>query len=106
MGLKKDMKYDFTVYGRLHLIDGKQGKIRVELVNSKNDVIAKQVINITNNKWQKLTATLTSPQTDAKGLMRVYLEKGSESVDLDHISLFPEDNWNGLRADLVQDLAD
>ena len=38
--------------------------------------------------------------------MRVYLEKGSESVDLDHISLFPEDNWNGLRADLVQDLAD
>ena len=47
MGLKKDMKYDFTVYGRLHLIDGKQGKIRVELVNSKNDVIAKQVINIT-----------------------------------------------------------
>ena len=106
MGLKKDMKYDFTVYGRLHLIDGKQGKIRIELVNSKNDVIAKQVINITNNKWQKLTATLTSPQTDAKGLMRVYLEKGSESVDLDHISLFPEDNWNGLRADLVQDLAD
>ena len=100
MGLKKDMKYDFTVYGRLHLIDGKQGKIRVELVNSKNDVIAKQVINITNNKWQKLTATLTSPQTDAKGLMRVYLEKGSESVDLDHISLFPEDTWNGLRADM------
>ena len=92
MGLKKDMKYDFTVYGRLHLIDGKQGKIRVELVNSKNDVIAKQVINITNNKWQKLTATLTSPQTDPKGLMRVYLEKGSESVDLDHISLFP-DTW-------------
>ena len=105
MGLKKDMKYDFTVYGRLHLIDGKQGKIRVELVNSKNDVIAKQSITITNNKWQKYTTTLTSPQTDAKGLMRVYLESG-ESVDLDHISLFPQDNWNGLRADLVQDLSD
>ena len=106
MGLKKDMKYDFSVYGRLHLIDGKQAKIRVELVNSKNDVIAKKSITITNNKWQKHTASLTSPQTDAKGLMRVYLEKGSESVDLDHISLFPSDNWNGLRADLVQDLAD
>ena len=37
--------------------------------------------------------------------MRVYLESG-ESVDLDHISLFPQDNWNGLRADLVQDLSD
>ena len=105
MGLKKDMKYDFTVYARLHLLNGKQTKIRVELVNSNNDVIAKQSITITNNKWQKYTTTLTSPQTDAKGLMRIFLESG-ESVDLDHVSLFPEDNWNGLRADLVQDLAD
>ena len=105
MGLKKDMKYDFTVYARLHLLNGKQTKIRVELINSNNNVIAKQSITITNNKWQKYTTTLTSPQTDAKGLMRVYLESG-ESVDLDHISLFPQDNWNGLRADLVQDLSD
>lgn len=106
MGLKKDMQYDFSVYARLHLLDGKQTKIRVELVNSRNDVIAQQTFTITNNKWQKHTCTLTSPQTDLKGLMRVYLEKGAESVDLDHISLFPSDNWHGLRADLVQDLAD
>lgn len=106
MGLKKDMQYDFSVNARLHLLDGKQTKIRVELVNSRNDVIAQQTLTITNNKWQKHTCTLTSPQTDLKGLMRVYLEKGAESVDLDHISLFPSDNWHGLRADLVQDLAD
>lgn len=106
MGLKKDMQYDFSVYARLHLLDGKQTKIRVELVNSRNDVIAQQTLTITNNKWQKHTCTITSPQTDLKGLMRVYLEKGAESVDLDHISLFPSDNWHGLRADLVQDLAD
>lgn len=106
MGLKKNMQYDFSVYARLHLLDGKQTKIRVELVNSRNDVIAQQTLTITNNKWQKHTCTLTSPQTDLKGLMRVYLEKGAESVDLDHISLFPSDNWHGLRADLVQDLAD
>ena len=106
MGLKKDMQYDFSVYARLHLLDGKQTKIRVELVNSRNDVIAQQTLTITNNKWQKHTCTLTSPQTDLKGLMRVYLEKGAESVDLDHISLFPSDNWHGLRADLVQELAD
>lgn len=106
MGLKKDMLYDFSVYARLHLLDGKQTKMRVELVNSRNDVIAQQTLTLTNNKWQKHTCTLTSPQTDLKGLMRVYLEKGAESVDLDHISLFPSDNWHGLRADLVQDLAD
>ncbi len=106
MGLKKDMKYDFSVYARLHLLDGKEGAIRVELVGADNQVIDKQSITITNNKWQKHTATLTSSKTDPKGLMRIYLEKGAESVDLDHVSLFPADNWNGLRADLVQDLAD
>ena len=105
MGLKKDMKYDFSVYARLHLLNGKEAKIRVEIVDSKNNVIDKQQVKVTNNKWQKVTATLTSKVTDPKGLMRIFLE-GTESVDLDHISLFPEDNWNGLRADLVQDLAD
>ena len=37
--------------------------------------------------------------------MRVFLET-AQGVDLDHVSLFPSDNWNGLRADLVKDLAD
>ena len=105
MGLKKDMKYDFSVYARLHLINGKEAKFRVEIVDSKNNVVDKQSVTVTNNKWQRVTATLTSNVTDPKGLMRIFLE-GTESVDLDHISLFPEDNWHGLRADLVQDLAD
>ena len=37
--------------------------------------------------------------------MRIFLES-AEAVDLDHVSLFPGDNWNGLRADLVKDLED
>ena len=105
MGLKKGMKYDFSVYARMHHLDGKQAKIRVELVGSDNNVIAKQSIDITDNKWQKYATTLTSTKTDAKGLMRVFLES-KESVDLDHVSLFPDDNWHGLRADLVKDLVD
>ena len=36
MGLKKDMKYNFCVYGRLHLLNGKQAKIRVELMDENN----------------------------------------------------------------------
>lgn len=105
MGLKKDMKYDFSVYARLHLVNGKETKFRVELVGSDNVPIARDTITVTNNKWQKYTATLTSTKTDPKGLIRIFLMSG-ESVDMDHISLFPEDNWHGLRADLVQDLAD
>jgi len=105
MGFKKDMKYHFSVYGRLHSLNGKKATLRVELVGSDNEVMDKQNIEITNNKWQKYTCTLTSKKTDAKGLMRVYLTS-AESADLDHVSLFPDDAWNGLRADLVKDLED
>lgn len=105
MGLRQGMTYDFTVYGRLHLLEGKQGRIRVELVGSDNSVIDRKTITIDANRWQRYTARLTSNRTVERGLMRIFLE-GEESVDLDHISLFPSDNWNGLRADLVKDLED
>lgn len=105
MGLKQGMKYNFSVYARLNNLQGKEAKFRVELVGSDDVPIARDTITVTNNKWQKYTGTLTSTKTDAKGLMRIFLMSG-ESVDLDHVSLFPEDAWNGLRADLVKDLED
>ncbi len=105
MGLKKGMKYDFSVYARLNNLQGKKTKLRVEIVGEDDSPIARDTITVTNNKWQKYTATLLSKKTVKKGFMRIFL-MGKEGVDLDHISMFPEDNWHGLRADLVQDLAD
>lgn len=105
MGVKKGMKYDFSVYARLNSLQGKAAKIRVELVDSKDNPIAIDTIIINNNQWQKLTASLISKVTDAKALMRIFL-MSDDGVDLDHISLFPSDNWHGLRADLVKDLED
>ena len=102
MGLKKGMDYHFSVYART----AGSSQIRVELVGSDDEVMTKQQITITGNNWKKYTVTLKSPKTDAKGLMRIYLE-GKGSVDLDHVSLFPADAWKGLlRADLVKDLKD
>ena len=105
MGLKKGMSYDFSVFARLHDLQGKEAKIRVELVDDQDKPIDKQEITITNNKWAKKTVTLTSNKTVEKGLMRIFLES-ADGVDLDHVSLFPADNWHGLRADLVKDLQD
>ena len=102
MGLKKGMDYHFSVYART----AGSSQIRVELVGSDDEVMTKQQIDITGNNWKKYTVALKSPKTDAKGLMRIYLE-GKGSVDLDHVSLFPADAWKGLlRADLVKDLKD
>ena len=101
IGLKKGMDYHFSVYART----SGDAKIRVELVGSDDEVLAKKGVAIKGSEWKKYTATIQSPTTDAKGFMRIYLES-KESVDLDHVSLFPADNWNGLRADLVKDLKD
>lgn len=105
MGIKKGMKYDFSIYARLNLLQGKSTKFRVELVGEDDVPISQDTIVVTNNQWQKYTATLTSDKTMEKAFMRIFLMSG-ESVDLDHISLMPQDNWHGMRADLVKDLAD
>ena len=105
MGFKKGMRYDFSVYARLHDGGSSPARIRVELVNADNNIITRQRITIDSREWKKYTASLTSDVTEQKGLMRIFLET-AEGVDLDHVSLFPSDNWNGLRADLVKALAD
>ncbi|MBO4851056.1 MAG: carbohydrate binding domain-containing protein [Prevotella sp.] len=105
MGFKKDLRYDFSVYARLHDAGSKPARIRVELVNSRNGVIKSETVNINSREWKKYTCSITPNITDPKGLMRIFLE-GTVGVDLDHVSLFPSDNWNGMRADLVKDLED
>lgn len=100
MGLKKGMEYHFSLYART----AGAGRIRVELVGSDNEVIAHQSIAVNGSSWSRYSTTLTATKTDAKGLLRLFLES-EECVDLDHISLFPGDAWRGLlRADLVNDL--
>ena len=102
MGLKKGLAYKFSVYARTN----GNAKIRVELVGNDNEVMARKSVEIAGKDWKKYTAEITSPRTDAKGFMRIYLES-RDAVDLDHVSLFPADAWQGcLRADLVQDLKD
>ncbi len=105
MGLKKGLRYDFSVYARLHDAGSKPARIRVELVDSRNTIVGRERITIDSRDWKKYTASVTPSVTEQKGLMRIFLET-AEGVDLDHVSLFPSDNWHGLRADLVKDLAD
>lgn len=100
--------YDFSVWARVP--DGGKSKIRVELedpasMGEGQDKAAKE-IEISGKEWKKYTATLTPRETVVKGKLRIFLCKPENAVDLEHVSLFPEDNRNGLRSDLVQKLAD
>ena len=107
MGIKKGMSYHFSVLARQ--LEGSNLKMRIELVNSKGEKIGTANLAPDSKSWQKDTVTFTANATDQKAKLNIWFE-GKGSLDLDMISLFPDDTWKnrpgGLRADLVQLLAD
>jgi len=107
MGIKQGMQYDFSVLARQH--EGSTGNLIIELVDEKNVVVGTATVKPTSTNWAKYTTTFVAKTTVPKASLNVMLaEKGG--MDLDMISLFPRDTWkgrkNGLRADMVQLLAD
>lgn len=108
IGLKKGAEYRFSVWAR-----GENQKIRIELIkndsmNEGQDFVNTQ-LNINSKEWKQYEVVLTSPVTEPKAHLRIFLESPG-TVDLEHVSLFPVDTWkgreNGLRKDLVQALYD
>jgi len=107
MGVKKEAKYNLSLKAANH--DGAIKKIIIQLIDKDKKVIGETSIVPTSNDWKYYSAQFTSTQTEAKAKLKITFE-GSGTIDLDMISLFPEDTWknrkNGLRKDLVQLLYD
>lgn len=112
IGVKKGEEYRFSVWARIPEGDT-ASKIRVELVNTasmgENQAFATQELAVDSKEWKKYQVILKPEETLEKAVLRISLVS-PQSVDLEHISLFPVDTWkgyeNGLRKDLVQALAD
>lgn len=108
MGIKKDLRYDFSF---MYHTSATGIKVHVELINTKNEIIGSTVTSIAaaGSNWKKQTASFNATATELKAQCRIWFE-GSGTIDLDMISLFPEDTWKkrpgGMRADMVQKLAD
>jgi alpha-N-arabinofuranosidase len=106
IGVKQGDRYDFAVQARAG-----QGKptLRVELVRADGTVLARKKVRLAATQWTAVRMTLTARYTEAKAQLHVVVEGGG-TVDLDHVSLFPQKTWKqrpgGLRADMVQKLAD
>jgi len=106
MGVTAGEKYDFSVFVR-------QGMgistLKVELIDSTGVVLGQTEVGGFSGDWKKYEAKLTSSATQSKAKLRVTLS-GKGVLEIDMVSLFPENTWknrkNGLRADLVQKLAD
>ncbi|MFO7672528.1 MAG: alpha-L-arabinofuranosidase C-terminal domain-containing protein [Lutibacter sp.] len=107
MGIKKDANYNLSL--KAANPSGAIKKIRVQFIDENNSVLGETTIAPTATTWQNYTAQLSATQTEAKAKLKITFE-GTGIIDVDMISLFPEDTWkgrkNGLRKDLVQLLDD
>jgi alpha-L-arabinofuranosidase len=106
MGIHRDETYDFSV--QIRDVEGTPG-LRVQLYGGDGTLLDSALISGFSNQWKKYTATLHPKDTDPKARLAVLVE-GQGTLDLDMVSLFPTHTWKnrpgGLRADMVQKLAD
>lgn len=108
MGIKQGLRYDFSV---MYHQQQPGVKLHVQLLNSSGKVIGDTVLvpSQQGNEWHKQSVSFHASETEQKAKMQLWLE-GSGTIDLDMISLFPEDTWKkrpgGMRADMIQLLAD
>lgn len=105
MGLFKDKKYNFSILARQ--ISGNV-KIHIEAVGANNEKLGEADLQGFKGDWGKYNASFICKGTDAKAHLNVYFENPG-TVDIDMVSLFPQDTYkgraNGLRADLAEKLA-
>lgn len=112
IGIKKGAEYRFSVWARV--AEGETpAKIRVELADTKSmneqQAFVAADVTVDSKEWKKYQVILKPEVTNPKAILRIFLAS-RQTVDLEHISLFPVDTWqgheNGLRKNLVQALAD
>lgn len=107
MGIKKDAKYNLSL--KAANPNGTIKKIIIQLIDKNQKVIGETNIVPTSNDWKNYSTQFIATQTEAKAKLKISFE-GAGIIDLDMISLFPEDTWknrkNGMRKDIVQLLYD
>ena len=61
-----------------------------------------------SREWKKYQVTVTSPVTEPKASLRIILERPdpAQAVDLEHVSLFPVETFNGHENGLRKDIAE
>ena len=112
ISVKAGQKYDFSAFMRNVKGDAKQ--VRVVLIEPVKGwppkdpkLLAETTFDVSNADWKKFEAVLT-PNADCQQatLQILVLTKGD--MDIDVVSLMPEDTYkgHGLRKDLAQALAD
>jgi alpha-N-arabinofuranosidase len=107
IGVKKGDKYVFSVYARTAGTDSMP--LKITILDGKNKEIGSGEVSGFTGKWKQYSCVIESSATVEKAHLLIAGEHPG-SVDLDMVSLFPQETFNnhpnGLRPDLVQLLKD
>ncbi len=107
MGVKENNTYNFSIIASL--VDDAKIKAIITLLSSSGEEIGNASIDFKSKDWNKYEVSIGCSKTDLKAKLKLRFE-GSGEINFDMVSLFPADTWKnrkgGLRADLVQKLAD
>ncbi|HEY4245895.1 MAG TPA: alpha-L-arabinofuranosidase C-terminal domain-containing protein [Lacunisphaera sp.] len=106
IGVKQGENYVFAA--RVRGVSGTP-KLTIQLYGGDGALLDTVELKDFTKDWAKYTATLHPNATDPKGWIAILVD-GKGTLDVDFISLFPGTTWKnragGLRADMVQALAD
>ena len=115
ISVKAGEKYDFSAFFRIPSAISHQPsafQIRIALVEPQGwgkdpKLLAEAHLEIDAKSWQKCEAVLV-PETDCKNASLQILVLTLGDLDIDQVSLMPQDTYkgHGLRKDLAQALAD
>ncbi|MGA2248257.1 MAG: alpha-L-arabinofuranosidase, partial [Verrucomicrobiota bacterium] len=106
IGVKRGEAYDFSAQVR-----GVSGSPTLQVKLYSNDGALLDAVQLDHfaDHWERRSEVLHPNATDAHAKLYLLVD-GQGTVDVDFVSLFPEKTWKnrpgGLRADMVQALAD
>ena len=127
IGIKEGEQYRFSVWARTAPYAKKAKAASREHITfhlcdddtmEESQMFYSETIEIGGSEWKKYEVVFTAPRTIQDATLRIMLESWGENdeyreyccVDLEHISLFPADTYNGdsngLRKDIAQTLAE
>lgn len=102
VGVEKGKEYDFSVMARAA---AGTPALRVEVVDAQGHPLGQAKVSGFTPQWKRYTATLRATGTEDKARLNLLVD-GAGALDVDLVSLFPQETWanrpNGLRPDLVK----
>jgi alpha-N-arabinofuranosidase len=100
---------EYVVSASARAVGAGPRSVRVTLNDERGGLLGQASLGGFTSEWKRYEATITPTATTAQARFQVVIDQAGD-VDLDMVSLFPKETWNGrpngLRKDLVQLLAD